>query len=65
MATGHAIRRNSVVRVSCTVSASGSTYRIYRSDDDFVAQMKKLIPYLHAAGFAVLALAAALVRSAQ
>ncbi len=36
------------MRVSCTQSSTGSTYRIYRSSNDFVAQMKRLIPFLQA-----------------
>ena len=36
------------MRVSCTPSSAGPTYRIYRSGDDFVAQMKRLVPFLQA-----------------
>jgi hypothetical protein len=32
----------------------GAIYRIYRSDDDFVAQMKRLVPYLQADRYDVL-----------
>lgn len=42
------------MRVSCIQSAMGPTYRIYRSDDNFVAQMKRLIPFLHADHYDVL-----------
>jgi hypothetical protein len=42
------------MRVSCTPSASGPTYRIYRSDNDFVAQMRCLVPLLHADQYDVL-----------
>jgi len=42
------------VRVSRTLSPTGSTYRIYRSDDDFVSQMRRLIPYLQADRYDVL-----------
>jgi hypothetical protein len=42
------------MRVSCTRSGLGSTYRIYRSDDDFVVQMKRLAPLLHADQYDVL-----------
>jgi hypothetical protein len=36
------------MRVSCIPSPTGSTYRIYRSSDDFVAQMKRIVPFLQA-----------------
>ena len=42
------------MRVSCTPSPLGSTYRIYRSDDNFVAQMRRLIPFLQADRYDVL-----------
>ena len=42
------------MRVSSTRSALGSTYRIYRSDDNFVAQMKRLIPFLRTDRYDVL-----------
>jgi hypothetical protein len=42
------------MRVSCTRSGLGSTYRVYRSDDDFVVQMKRLVPLLHADQYDVL-----------
>jgi hypothetical protein len=42
------------MRVSCTRSGLGSTYRIYRSDDDFVGQMQRLAPLLHADEYDVL-----------
>ena len=42
------------MRVSCTPSALGSTYRIYRSDDNFVSQMKRLVPFLQADRYDVL-----------
>jgi len=42
------------MRVSCTPSASGSTYRIYRLDDDFASQIKRLIPFLDADQYDVL-----------
>lgn len=34
------------MRVSCSPSASGSTYRIHRSGDDFVDQLRRLMPLL-------------------
>lgn len=34
------------MRVSCTQLALGSIYRIYRSDDNFVEQMRRLVPFL-------------------
>jgi hypothetical protein len=42
------------MRVSCTRSGLGSTYRIYRSDDDFVVQMRRLVPLLRADQYDVL-----------
>ena len=42
------------MRVSCTRSPAGPTYRIYRSDDQFVAQMKRLVPFLQAERYDVL-----------
>ena len=42
------------MRVSWTRSALGSTYRIYRSDDNFVAQMQRLIPFLQTDRYDVL-----------
>ena len=42
------------MRVSCSRSALGATYRIYRSDDNFVAQMKRLIPFLQTDRYDVL-----------
>jgi len=42
------------MRVSRTPSALGATYRIYRSDDDFVAQMRRLVPLLNADRYDVL-----------
>ena len=42
------------MRVSWTRSDLGSTYRIYRSDDNFVAQMKRLIPFLQTDRYDVL-----------
>ncbi len=42
------------MRISCTQSASGWTYRVYRSDDNFAAQMKRLVPFLHADQYDVL-----------
>ena len=42
------------VRVSCTQLAAGSIYRIYRSDDNFVAQIKRLVPFLQADRYDVL-----------
>lgn len=42
------------MRVSHTVSPKGSTYRIYRSDDDFVSQIKRLVPFLQADRYDVL-----------
>jgi hypothetical protein len=37
------------MRVTCQSSAEGSVYRLYRSDDQFVAEMQSLIPFLHQA----------------
>jgi hypothetical protein len=34
------------MRLSCTRSATGMTYRVYRTDDNFAAQMKRLVPFL-------------------
>ena len=42
------------MRVSCTPSPMGATYRVYRSDDNFVAQMRRLIPFLQADRYDVL-----------
>jgi hypothetical protein len=42
------------MRVSCTSSPLGSTYRIYRADDNFVAQMRRLIPFLRTDRYDVL-----------
>ncbi len=42
------------MRVSCILSPTGSTYRIYRSDDNFVAQMRRLVPFLQADRYDVL-----------
>ena len=42
------------MRVSNTLSPMGSTYRIYRSDDDFVSQMKRLVPFLQVDRYDVL-----------
>jgi len=42
------------MRVSCTASPMGSTYRIYRSDDGFVSQMRRLIPFLQADRYDIL-----------
>ena len=42
------------MRVLCTQLAAGSIYRIYRSDDNFVAQMKRLAPFLQADRYDVL-----------
>jgi hypothetical protein len=42
------------MRVSCTPSPMGSTYRIYRSGDDFAAQMRRLIPFLQTDRYDVL-----------
>ena len=42
------------MRVSRTVSPLGSTYRIYRSNDNFVAHMRRLVPFLRADRYDVL-----------
>ena len=42
------------MRVSCTQLAAGSIYRIYRSDDNFAAQMRRLVPFLQADRYDVL-----------
>ncbi len=42
------------MRVSCTASSLGATYRIYRSGDNFVSQMKRLIPLLQADRYDIL-----------
>lgn len=42
------------MRVSCTPTAAGTIYRVYRTDDDFAAQMKRLVPFLLADQFDVL-----------
>ncbi len=38
------------MRVTCTMSPKGPVYRLYRSSDAFVAEMRSLIPFLHQAG---------------
>jgi len=35
------------MRVTCQTSAEGAIYRLYRSNDQFVAEMRSLIPFLH------------------
>jgi hypothetical protein len=47
-------RRRPTVRVSLTSSPVGSTYRIYRSDDNFVSQIRRLVPYLQVDRYDVL-----------
>lgn len=42
------------MRVSLTSSPVGSTYRIYRSDDDFVSQIRRLVPLLQVDRYDVL-----------
>ena len=42
------------MRVSCTRSTTGSTYRIYRSNDEFVAHMRRLVPFLRADQYDIL-----------
>lgn len=42
------------MRVSLTSSPVGSTYRIYRSDDNFVSQIRRLAPYLQVDRYDVL-----------
>jgi len=42
------------MRVSCTPSAAGTIYRVYRIDNNFAAQMKRLVPFLLADEFDVL-----------
>jgi hypothetical protein len=42
------------VRVSLTSSPVGSTYRIYRSDDNFVSQIRRLVPFLQVDRYDVL-----------
>ncbi|MCK9686973.1 hypothetical protein [Scleromatobacter humisilvae] len=42
------------MRVSHTPSPMGSTYRIYRSGDNFVAQMRRLVPFLRADRYDIL-----------
>ncbi len=37
------------MRVTCTPSPRGPVYRLYRSDSGFVAEMRRLIPFLHEA----------------
>jgi hypothetical protein len=37
------------MRVTCQSSAEGSVYRLYRSDDQFVAEMQSLVPFLYQA----------------
>ena len=38
------------MRVTRTMSKRGPIYRLYRSSDAFVAEMRSLIPFLHQAG---------------
>ena len=42
------------MRVSNTLSPMGSTYRIYRSDDDFIPQIRRLVPFLQVDRYDVL-----------
>ncbi len=42
------------MRVSNTLSPMGSTYRIYRSDDNFVTQIRRLVPFLQVDRYDVL-----------
>jgi hypothetical protein len=42
------------MRVSNTLSPMGSTYRIYRSGDDFIPQIRRLVPFLQADRYDVL-----------
>jgi len=37
------------MRVTCTMSPKGPIYRLYRSSDAFVTEMRSLIPFLHQA----------------
>ena len=37
------------MRVTRTMSSKGPVYRLYRSSDAFVAEMRSLIPFLHEA----------------
>ena len=38
------------MRVTRSVSAKGAVYRLYRSSDAFVGEMRSLIPFLNEAG---------------
>jgi hypothetical protein len=38
------------VRISCTHETEGTRYRIYRSDESFVVEMRRLVPFLHDSG---------------
>lgn len=42
------------MRVSCTASPLGATYRVYRTDDNFASQMKRLLPLLQAERYDIL-----------
>ena len=42
------------MRVSCSLSPLGTTYRIYRSDNDFASQIRRLLPLLQADRYDVL-----------
>ncbi len=42
------------MRVSNTLSPMGSTYRIYRSDENFITQMRRLVPFLQVDRYDVL-----------
>lgn len=35
------------MRITCTASPRGPIYRLYRSDNLFVTEMRSLIPFLH------------------
>lgn len=35
------------MRITCTRETGGALYRIYRSDDSFVMEMRRLVPFLH------------------
>jgi hypothetical protein len=40
-------RREDGVRITCTHETEGTRYRIYRSDDSFVEELRRLVPFLH------------------
>ncbi len=42
------------MRLSCTRSPAGTIYRVYRADDNFAAQVRRLVPFILAGDYDVL-----------